>query len=706
MNQHLPRVSVVALLASAAMAQFQLTAPNNSFATQEGNSNFVLPWNVTTAGGRVQFCHDSSVFTGQGVTTPIRITRLRYRPDAIANTWTGGTYPAVQIDMSTCPVNHLQLSNTFANNHGPDRTTVLNGPVTVIPGAGGSAPAPVYVDITLTTPFVYDPTSGNDLLVDFLISTGYVGNGGTTTGAVDHVLGTNALASRVWISGTPTSPTGNASFSPTLNVSPVCEFSYAPTVGLWPTFVATPTTGPSPLAVQFTDQSVTDDPNGITSWQWDLDGDSVIDSTAPNPTFTYTNCGSYNVTLTTTDALHGSQTITRNGFIVTDTVKADFTFLQQPGGLVLFTDTSVPTPTSWAWDFDGDSIIDSTLQNPIWAYPGCGAFPVSLTASRLCGPSNTCVLGVPLTPNSITTQLTAGTGTFGSTSGNLFDVQVTNPSGINICAVTNCPYTDGTVPLGTQLTCGIYVTDAAGGYQTNHANAAVWRLAATGTGSYRGGNSGSPMPIAMTLDHSIYLPMGTYGMAIYMFGSGIAYRTGSATFTNADLTINAGSSKFGVFSATQTLARRWSGTLHYDTAQTGASAGYGFFGAGCAGSLGVTHLIATAMPRVGGALSVNLDNLPASAAIMMTGFSNTVSAFGPLPIDLTGFGAPGCFGRVSPDATLFLFGAGNTASWGFSIPNVPGFIGLLMFNQALVLDPGFNTLGAVASDATGLMIGN
>jgi len=707
MKHSLIRVGVVALSATAAMAQFQLTAPNNVYATQEGNSNFVLPWSVTTAGGRVQFCHDSTVFTGQGVTTPIRITGLRYRPDAIANTWSGGTYPSVQIDMSTSPVDHLAVSNTFANNHGPDQTTVLSGPVTVLPGLGGSAPAPVYVDITLTTPFVYDPTTGSDLLIDFLVSTGWVGNGGTASGPVDHVgPGSNALASRVWISGTPTSPTGNTNFSPTLNYSPVCEFTYAPTVGLWTNFSATPPTGATPLQVQFTDRSVTDDPNGIVGWQWDLDGDSVVDSTAQHPTFLYSNCGSYTVTLTAIDALHGPVTVTRSNFIVTDLVKANFTFAVQPNNLVLFTDTSVPTPTTWAWDFDGDSIIDSTAQNPIWAYSGCGAFPVSLTASRACGAPNTFVKGVALAPNELTTQLTTTLGTFGSTSGNLFDVQVHNPAGINICAVTNCPYTDGTPPLGSPLTCGIYVTDAAGGYLTNHNNGAVWRLAATGSGAYQGGNAGSPVPIAMTLDHPIYLPMGSYALAIYMFGSGIAYRTGAAVFTNGDLTISAGSSKFGVFSATQTVARRWSGTLHYDTAQTGGSAGYGFFGAGCAGTLGMPHLIATSRPQLGGALAVNLDNLPISAAIMMTGFSNTTSTFGALPLDLASYGAPGCRGRVSTDALLFVFGGGNAASWGFSIPNDPGLLAVMMFNQALVLDPGFNALGAVVSDAAGLLIGN
>ena len=91
---------------------------------------------------------------------------------------------------------------------------------------------------------------------------------------------------------------------------------------------------------------------------------------------------------------------------------------------------------------------------------------------------------------------------------------------------------------------------------------------------------------------------------------------------------------------------------------------------------------------------------------MMTGFSNKTSAFGPLPFSTTPFGAPGCFGRVSADATLFLFGAANAAQWNFTIPNDPTLGGLQLYNQALVLDPGFNALGGVLSDAAAMLIGS
>ncbi|WP_299333982.1 T9SS type A sorting domain-containing protein [uncultured Psychroserpens sp.] len=55
--------------------------------------------------------------------------------------------------------------------------------------------------------------------------------------------------------------------------------------------------------VAFTDNSV-----GATSWQWDVDGDDIIDYTIQNPTHTYTSSGDYDVTLTISN---GSSSLTK-----------------------------------------------------------------------------------------------------------------------------------------------------------------------------------------------------------------------------------------------------------------------------------------------------------------------------------------------------------------------------------------------------------
>nr|WP_319372974.1 right-handed parallel beta-helix repeat-containing protein [uncultured Methanobacterium sp.] len=53
---------------------------------------------------------------------------------------------------------------------------------------------------------------------------------------------------------------------------------------------------------------------------------------------------------------------------------------------VQFTDTS-SGPTSWSWDFDGDGVIDSTLQNPSWTYISTGVYNVSLFVGNAVGNS-------------------------------------------------------------------------------------------------------------------------------------------------------------------------------------------------------------------------------------------------------------------------------------------------------------------------------
>ena len=80
-------------------------------------------------------------------------------------------------------------------------------------------------------------------------------------------------------------------------------------------FTADLTSGPVPLTVNFTDQSTGD----ITSWSWDF-GDGAT-STEQNPSHTYTDAGTYTVSLAVTGPC-GSDTEVKADFITVEQQKA------------------------------------------------------------------------------------------------------------------------------------------------------------------------------------------------------------------------------------------------------------------------------------------------------------------------------------------------------------------------------------------------
>jgi len=142
-------------------------------------------------------------------------------------------------------------------------------------------------------------------------------------------------------------------------------------------FTGSPTSGPAPLAVSFTDAST----GSITSYSWDFgDGGS---STAASPSHTYTASGTYTVALTVTGP-GGSDTLTRTDYISVDAAApvADFTGAPTSGQAPLavsFTDASTGSITSHSWNFgDGGS---STQSDPVHAYTSPGTYSVSLTVT-------------------------------------------------------------------------------------------------------------------------------------------------------------------------------------------------------------------------------------------------------------------------------------------------------------------------------------
>ena len=164
-------------------------------------------WPFDYAGNmRILYVYDSTHFTGQNVTAPVVITRVRVRANGAAATWVGDTIQSVTLDLSTSPVDFNSINTLYDGNHGPDRVRVFSGPVTIAAGSATTGtPGPWIVDCVLSTPFLYDPAAG-DLTVDW-ISSGPSNANNTPTLDNSATVG-QALAKRVYGLSYAGSPTG------------------------------------------------------------------------------------------------------------------------------------------------------------------------------------------------------------------------------------------------------------------------------------------------------------------------------------------------------------------------------------------------------------------------------------------------------------------------------------------------------------------
>lgn len=468
-------------------------------------------------------------------------------------------------------------------------------------------------------------------------------------------------------------------------------------------FVGTPIRGASPLPVQFTSYAVSGNPGGILAYAWDFDGDSVIDSTLPNPSFTYLNCGNYTVSLTIVDGL-GPFTVTKVNYVITDLVVPSFTNQLIGVNTVQFTDTSSPVPQTWAWDLDGDGVTDSTQQNPTFSHPSsCSEVNITLTTTRACQPPVVLQKRIAVATTFETTfaggLITTATATGGT---NFIDVNVTNPFGVTVCGM----HVNSNVANGSPLTVNIH--HKTGSYVGGVENAALWRLVGSGAVTSRG--PGQRTFVAFS--PPIHLAFGQNALGIEHVGASPLYTNLGAlqTYVSPDFTVTAGLVQaapiFGpVATSAQFSPRVWNGVLHFGTTQTNGAAGYGHIGAGCAGTLGIPGNRSTTVPVVGGAATIVIERLPLDIGVMVLGVSNTVSAIGPLPVDLTFLGLPGCPLRVSFEVTLALFGAANSATLVFPVPLTPSLVGTQVYTQALSLDPALNAFGFALSDASVLLVG-
>ncbi len=508
-----------------------------------------------------------------------------------------------------------------------------------------------------------------------------------------------------------------------LNGSIGRSFIYTtPPSGLFASFDANPSSGASPLTVTFTDTTFTSDPGGVTSWAWDFDGDGVTDATTPTATWVYGACGSYDVTLTTTDATHPPSTTTVVGAVNVDQVVADFSVAElAPGtGLWQFTDQSTPTPTSWAWDFDGDGTVDDTNQNPVYfdptlnpilSLPSC---TLTVTGQGGCF-SDTLVRSVTVTGYGVAEgPTTGGNGTSSATwAGTYWDMQINPAEGVRVTGLQCGVY-------GFAGTADVQMFITADTHVGKEGNAAEWVLAGAGTVTFAGtGTVGAPELASVTLNRSFYLPAGNYGVAFYQADQAggtmqVSYTNGpgNAPYGNGDIVIHpagVGCSSVSLLGPCAFQPRLWNGRISYETCTFSGNAASGVYGTGCANSAGtIPSLAPTSDPVLGASYDLEVDaGLPALAGVMMVyGLSKDTFNGLPLPLDLGVIGAAGCELATTGDLTSFLLANPGPNPVSITIPNNPALQCLAFYQQAAVVDFAANTLGVVLSNASAAVVGN
>jgi len=131
--------------------------------------------------------------------------------------------------------------------------------------------------------------------------------------------------------------------------------------------------------------------NPALSYLWVMPGAEPDTSYEENPGVLYTESGSFDVSLTVTNA-DGSSTELKTDYItVEEALLPDADFLADKteilvGDSVSFTDLSTNNPSTWIWIFQGGDPPNSYVQNPQKiAYDTPGDFNVVMTAGNFAG---------------------------------------------------------------------------------------------------------------------------------------------------------------------------------------------------------------------------------------------------------------------------------------------------------------------------------
>lgn len=153
--------------------------------------------------------------------------------------------------------------------------------------------------------------------------------------------------------------------------------------------------------------------NSALSATWNF-GDGTTSTNTTTANHSYNSFGSYEVCLTVIDAEGCSDEDCQQVEILSEP-EPSFTASALTicaGQGVTFTSTTSPTPSTYAWDFNGDGVVDQTSANPTWLYTTAGTYTPTLTVGYGSGCTGT-ISGSPITVQSSLSATISATATSG-----------------------------------------------------------------------------------------------------------------------------------------------------------------------------------------------------------------------------------------------------------------------------------------------------
>ncbi|MBU0727698.1 PKD domain-containing protein [Patescibacteria group bacterium] len=143
--------------------------------------------------------------------------------------------------------------------------------------------------------------------------------------------------------------------------------------------------GVLPFAVEFNASDSTDEDNDIVDYQWDLDGDDTVDQEGKKINYTFTEAGTYEVTLTVVDTEDQSNSSSITVEVEEPGVKAVISANPEEGTAPLTVDfngsassTFIGSIVSYEWDFGDGSPATITGASVSHKYNAVGTYTINL----------------------------------------------------------------------------------------------------------------------------------------------------------------------------------------------------------------------------------------------------------------------------------------------------------------------------------------